>query len=288
MLERLGSRDRSALDALRAGEWANRISPEEFVQRNTRLYQHPFGQTQIQTFGWRVGNTWPATLDVLALRAREKSGPLLEAGLIASVVTRPEFRGKGYARKLLQGVTAEFSEAVLVLHSEVPPEFYERFGFECASVDSIEGASDGGAMKGEPLERDAYCALVQAQRLALCPAEGYFLEPDPGYVDWQLERLRYFAELRKTPFPDPGFFRVDSCGHPLGVAYNAVADVVEGLEVAGGCVPCEAFLARWTGLQGLRRWRYWGATGTGTETLHPMGRHPRGKKWFDVQLGEWW
>jgi predicted acetyltransferase len=49
---------------------------------------------------------------------------------IGSVITPPEFRHKGYAAELLENTMrlVEIGDAVF-LYSEVPPAFYERFGF---------------------------------------------------------------------------------------------------------------------------------------------------------------
>ena len=49
---------------------------------------------------------------------------------IGSVITPPEFRHKGYAAELLEKTMHLVEDGdVVFLYSEVPPPFYERFGF---------------------------------------------------------------------------------------------------------------------------------------------------------------
>lgn len=49
---------------------------------------------------------------------------------IGSVITPPEFRHRGYAAELLENTLKLVRDGDIVfLYSEVPPPFYERFGF---------------------------------------------------------------------------------------------------------------------------------------------------------------
>lgn len=49
---------------------------------------------------------------------------------IGSVITPPEFRNRGYAAELLKNTLGRVGDSdVVFLYSEVPPPFYERFGF---------------------------------------------------------------------------------------------------------------------------------------------------------------
>lgn len=296
----LSHEERLAIDA-RADAWAGPLTPEQFLGRNRRLYDHPYGREAMQTYGLRDdAGRIVSSLERLeiSLLLRDEKEVILEetAGLIASVVTPAAERGKGLATRLLKGFFDARSREPFVLYSDIGPRFYERFGFEAFPTSSLEVPSAPGASESAfPLSLDAFTlALRRARRETVEKAKGEIavLYPQTRFLDWQLERFRYFAELAGKAFPPTVSWKL-SHADPAHLV-SVFPDFLTGKANVFWAPECETCLAfardvahRW-GLPTVRYWsRHAGAEGSKPE--YPMIRVPGMRPAFlDLQFCDWW
>jgi predicted N-acetyltransferase YhbS len=80
---------------------------------------------------WRVLEAGGVLLSSLLLH-RLPPEPAGAAAGLGSIATPPELRRRGHAARLIAGALAELDArgvAVVYLHSDIAPRYYERFGF---------------------------------------------------------------------------------------------------------------------------------------------------------------
>src|SRR5205823_3265150 len=104
----------------------------------------------------------------IRLLVRDAAGNIAErpAGLIASVVTPKELRGKGYATAMLEQYFAANATGSFILYSDVGPAFYERFGFTAFPVGNIEKEAQAtdAPDRAEPLSLDEFATALDKVR----------------------------------------------------------------------------------------------------------------------------
>ena len=280
----------------RAEAWRGPLSVAEFMARNERLYRHRFGAGAIRCWGWKgAGGALVSSMESIRISfwVRERNGRLgvRSGGLIASVVTPPEFRGKGYASEMLTAFFERFPDEIFVLYSDIGPPFYERFGFAAFPVQSREQPSEAGDLsKASPLAFDAFLSSLGAERLALQKKErgvSVSVSPEADFFDWQVERYRYYLELVGAAAPESFFWLVE--GVPLALLPDPKGNRLDVLWHRPGHDASLA-LAQAKGHEwGLARVRWWAPSGEG-KTEWPMLRAPglEETRYTDVQLCDWW
>ncbi len=296
---------RFELDEQRLAAWGSFLSPEGFHGRQKRLYDHPYGKGFITHYAYRDGSGRIVTsMEVLTiqLQVRDGNGAVSErkAGLIASVVTPVELRGKGHATAMLREYFEGEGEWSGILFSDIAPEFYERFGFTSYPVGNIEktvGEPGVFSDRAEAMLFDDFLrAFRKIRRKILDGADvpSAVVYPEALFIDWELERFRYFAELSKKKMPDTLFWRVTHPEkvHLLMTFPDFVNLRLNAMWAPTGCDQCKVFLGRLAAQWGMKTYRYWerrGAPeGVKLDYPYPMIRTPEGQVAFtDIQFCDW-
>ncbi len=287
--------DRESLAGERALEWRGRLTDQQFLERNRRLYAHPFGRSRVQTWIWRDGKAILSSLDTVSIRLKV-GDKVRDAWLIASVVTPKSHRGHGYAKTLLTELFKTEPDRASLLFSDIDPSFYETLGFKVTvheELDVFSASEIGGPLR--PIPATAffeYQKWARADLAAQAPPHTAWPEPDRELMDWQLERFRYFGSLKQKPWAGDTFFETDHA-HVLALAPDPIHDRVDALwlqEDCGRCVEAGTARAAALGLGRLRYWRPWTSQSMGLREC-PMVRVPGvvdAVPGSGVQLGDWW
>lgn len=294
-LDRGTDQDREILAAARAEEWRGRLTAEQFFGRNRRLYSHPFGRARVQTWIWRRNQDILSSLDALSVQLWA-GNQVRDAWLIASVVTPETHRGHGYATELLKALFATDPQRAALLYSDIDPAFYERLGFRVTPHEETEVLcfqGVGGPLKPIPPSRFLdYQRWARREEARRAGPQAAWLEPDAEFLDWHLERYRYFSTLKGKPWDGQAYFETDHA-HVLALAPDPIHDRLDALWLGEECERCvQAGTARAAelGLGRLRYWRPWRAESLGARE-NPMVRIPgmdAAVPGPGVQLGDWW
>ena len=204
-------------DPVAWAEWGARLTVEQFLEREQRLRAHTWSREGMQTWLW-CGSEGEVLSSCETFRMRSFLGPVdrREEGVtfgVASVVTEPRLRGRGYASGMIQALVKRLRGApraqASLLYSDVGASLYARAGYvprpapdrsfspaagdPAASVDALVFERDlGAALDGTPIPEDAFVVW-----------------PTAAQLDWHIERERVYASLLNESRPG-------SCGARAG------------------------------------------------------------------------
>ncbi|MSP19903.1 MAG: N-acetyltransferase [Bdellovibrionales bacterium] len=303
--------ERNHLSVLRAGAWAKDLPPNEFVKRNQVLYSHPFGKKRIETYVLKDSSgTIVSSMDALQLNFFMTGGldkPILEkAGfLIASVITPIDQRGRGYASHLLDEFLKIQPWDVGVLHSDVGPAFYEKWGFKKTEAKLYEvdqavsqpPTSMRIEMKSIDLESFIHHIYeLRKKQMVGLPEGKLMIAPEVEFWDWQIERFRFYSKFKGIRLPSP-YFEAQLAGEYeyFSVVQNSVTGKAEVLWRDSTRSENLAAIASVVKDWGMKHFSYWANSTQGKVIQEecPMGWR-RGKIKFlaedflDPQLCDWW
>lgn len=192
--------DKRARDLLTASAWGQKLTTQQFLEREAGLRAHPFAKQHMRTWLWVDDAGVASSCETFEVPAR-RGGRSGRAFVIASVFTEPSLRGKGHAVALLDAVCARLARRddalAVTLFSEVGARIYERAGFVAQpSWDVVL-----------PLETSvlpvAASGVRQSREVAAPPVEhvddSVRLELTVEQCDWQVERERLYAAALKRP-----------------------------------------------------------------------------------------
>ena len=289
-----GATDREVVGEPRAIAWRKHLSARQFAARNLWLYDHPYGCSRIETFLLREPESGEilTSMDVLKL-------PLLARGkkrdgfLIASVVTPAHLRGRGLASRMLGAYFDLHPESSGILHSDIGPDFYARFGFVARPVTMVsEPVRDlsAPASEGEPISLETFCDELERHRRNL---EGAAVCPDSGFLDWQVHKYRFYAREAGRDLSEPLFRRFEHQGaiHWLVTLPDPLTSRLDLFWKAEECTDCLASAARLAKTWGLTQLRYWTRNPVpGGSPECPMVRvgGEKAARFEDPQLMDWW
>ena len=250
--------DRENLALLRAEEWRGPLSTQQFSQRNRLLYGHPYA-AQMKTFLLRSDRGEIVTsLDALRVSLLDYSGKF--SGLhFAFVITPKVHRGKGYSTKLLTHVLENEAWDYSVLYSDIPMTFYERLGFRGRPVSVVERSASTGQMLGADSLNLSQVVheLTQYRKKEIIENNAAIL-PDPLFLDWHLERFRFFASESGRKLSNEMYWCLQhSRSHPLIAVPNYIWGTLDALWVVPDCQLCLTFLANLAAKHKLGSFRYW-------------------------------
>ncbi len=288
---------REELSVLRAKEWASNITTAQFVERNQKLYAHPFGKVRMETHVYlgAQGEILSScdTLDV-DFALLDKAGDIVhERGLLlASVFTPEEKRKKGFCASMLEELFEEEGDKVWCLYSDIPPEFYEKYDFVPTSVTEKTKEIDFTVAVElcVPVELEAAVKGIQEARLRhLRTSEtGLVPLPDTEWVDWNLLRFGLTAEWTRHPFPSTAF----QVGQDFAIAApDFVRQEIRVLYATSEDARLSAvrWVARETGIKKEYFWEIGPASGEDVSVPMAMSRHyPEATAFRDLQFGDWW
>lgn len=283
--------ERTRLGALRASAWKGIFSEEQFVTRNDRLYAHPYGRDHITTYTLKDDRSYLcASMDILDIDLMA-AGETLPGYLVASVITAPQDRKKGYASRLLNLFLDKFPQKPGVLYSDIGPPFYERMGFRAKLMRSREVEAAPGEL-GAPLAFEVGAERLRAERKKVARRGGAVVLPSPLWLDWHLERYRYFAEISQRSFPPHAFYQTSHGGHLLFAAPHFPASRLEVLWITQGCGDCQSVAKALASSHGLASVLWWDEAleAAAGKTECPMIRLPgtQNSQFVDPQLCDWW
>lgn len=182
-------------DLVTASAWGQGLTVDQFLARERRLRAHPWAARALRSWWWvDAGGVLLSSCETFDAAATCDGAPGV-AHVIASVFTEPRFRGGGHAsamlRKVLEVAPGPDSQA-FVLFSEVGVPLYARLGFSPVPSFDVCAPAKAGVVRpdagGWPQVSPALGALA--------------LVRDAGFLDWQWERERTYAELlRRAPPP---------------------------------------------------------------------------------------
>ncbi|MFM8316042.1 MAG: GNAT family N-acetyltransferase [Deltaproteobacteria bacterium] len=300
--------ERELLALLRASAWAKELSSEEFTKRNQRLYSHQFGSERIDTFVIRnLENKIVTSMDVLRVKFFFKAGPkasisVKEGFLIASVFTAPQHRRKGYAALMMSRFFEQQKWDLGVLYSDIGPKFYEKWGFQKTHrfLCEMGGPFPKNQLTINPIEPKAWVDKVfdlRKSNFDSDPKGQMALVPDVDFLDWHLERFRFFAQLKgRGPLP-PTFFELEtSQGRTyFAVVLNAMTQKAEVLWRDSNSEHSLTAIGQVVESWGLKEFTFWSpnAQGKVLEEECPMGWFqgqvkPEPEGFFDPQICDWW
>lgn len=293
-IEQANDAIRRAIWPGRAVQWHDAMTPAQYVERNNRLFSHPYS-TKIDTWVGRDSSGKILTsLDLLRIElATSKSQ--LPSFVVASVYTPPEHRRKNYASSLVNSILSS-SNRPAVLYSDLRPSYYEKLGFVDAPVSQIEERVHLASkpVSGEPVDSARFLAALNKRKSEILEAGQTTLQITRLYnaedLDWNIERYRFFSQLQNTRLPEELYWLGvhNSQSHPLLLVPDYLASRVDALVLNSSCKECIGFLMNQAKYYGLPRVRYWKPNPLGEK--HPMVRFPENPtiKWIDHQLLDYW
>ncbi len=294
--------DRHFLSPFRAEVWRGSLTAKDFNYREQCLYDHSFGQTKIATYVWRGEEGLPlSAMDVLTVPFLVKAGDKLEeqvGHLIASVVTPPDQRKRGYCYALLNAFLNQHGSFPTVLYSEVGAPFYERLGFSLFPSTEVEREAvpikDTMAVAITQQKLIHHLREIRQQRLQQSPDfRSLVVFPDIEFLDWRIERYRAISRMRGITLPTQLYWQGFKNEEPFYVA--AAPDYSEGrvecLWYAGEeksvCEWLSDLSLRW----GLKRFSFWTSENRPGKKELAMVRGANGKSsgpLIESQLCDWW
>ena len=213
---------------------------------------------------------------------------------VASVYTPPAHRGHDYARELLKSVLLSHSSKVSLLFSDLRPSFYEKLGFQNwpvqETIEPFDSPPQKLSQKVAPISVDSKLFIAELSRLrATSVGSGVSIQYNELYLDWHLERYRYFSTLAGKHLPSDIFWIAEHNRKPhlLLIVPHYLTRIEEGLILTSECIDCLNFLKSRAADEGLSRIRYW-AQNRHKATHHPMIRGSNGLEWvFQQPIDEW-
>ncbi|MBI1861375.1 MAG: GNAT family N-acetyltransferase [Deltaproteobacteria bacterium] len=281
--------DRLALARPRSELWGGPLSTAQYAERNIRLYAHPFGKAKIIT--WLARNNDGNLLTSLdTFEVKFRSGKEIVTGYhIASVYTPPDQRGHDHARKLLSTVLSKNPSALSILFSDLRPSYYEKLGYESFSMRENILSAQAVDRRGLETALDSKSFVKElANRKEFLTKPGVTVEYDELYLDWHIERFRYFSELTQKRLPTEIFWIGEHSGklHPIASIPNFVSGNEEGMVLDGQCSHCINFLVNQAVLHGLPSARFWVEDRVAPNKI-PMIRNAA-VPWVDRQALDYW
>jgi ribosomal protein S18 acetylase RimI-like enzyme len=202
------------LDERSHAEWGAGLTATAHVARERRLRNGLWPRSTHDTWALVDADQVLASCETYRVACTVDGEPGL-AWEIASVFVEPLLRGRGYATRLLEELSArlrpEPGARALVLYSDVAPSrLYERLGFVARPAGDrvvppeIEDPDDGPWIRfGETELADVHSRVVPFG------GPGFSIWPSLAQIDWHLDRSRTRAEL-------VGWRRSSRCGAQLG------------------------------------------------------------------------
>jgi GNAT superfamily N-acetyltransferase len=308
-LEKATSQERELLATPRALAWGKSLDATEFKERNQRLYNHPFGRDHIITYVLKnPENKIVSSLDSLGVKFFHKqklgdSTSIQEGFLIASVITPPQHRRKGYATLLMSRFLEAQPWNLGVLYSDIDPKFYERWGFKISkrSLYEVSGPFSKNQLTINQLQSEVWIQKVfdlRKSKFNIDPKAQLALAPDFEFWDWQIERFRFFAEKRnKGSLPHVYFEWVSEQGPSyFAVVLNAMTGKAEVLWRDSNHPENLGAIGQIVQGWGCERFSYWdtvGGIGQKIQDENPMcwlkgAAEARAEGFYDPQLCDWW
>lgn len=186
-------------DRLTHAAWGQKLSVDEFVEREERLRAHKWARRTMQTWFLMEGATVLASCETFRMTSLRHGQYRGSTYGFASVFTAPELRGKGYATTLMKQVcdslrANDTTFHAAILFSDVGEKLYERAGFQARPGEDryLPPVADG--LRSEQIQPITEYTLTSELASTPAPATRFLVWPTPDQLDWHLERERIYAE----------------------------------------------------------------------------------------------
>ncbi len=279
-----------------ASAFAEGLSSDDYLAREADAWRWPFARARCVVWVLSDGGRRRASCETWGVPLRV-DGQARDGWVVASVVTDPDQRGRGYATRLLTAVHAAGDEVAgaQYLMSEVDPSFYARLGYVPRPMTAHRWPARPDPTPFTWCGDADVAALVER---GWCASGPVVWAPSVEQVRWHIERQRWVERARgATPSPRVGV----RCGaawalwtfdpvhrllrvllHEPGGDPSALADVWQAAAAHAAAV----------GATEVEAW------GTPTRPIDapqvpcpdvPMMRAPRGdpRGWTDVSYAHW-
>ncbi|MBS2026402.1 MAG: GNAT family N-acetyltransferase [Deltaproteobacteria bacterium] len=204
-LQRASDFERQLRDRLTYPAWGQRLTPEQYLERERRLRAQAWAATAMRTWLLVEEREVLASCETFAMGARFRGEKRVVEG-VASVFVEERLRGKRYAsaifEKLLPRLRDEGALAS-ILFSDVGESIYARVGYAARpalerlfSPEAGAPANVCDAVFSESMD-DLRAALADAPE----PDDALLLYPSAVQLDWHIERERIYAQLVDEPRP---------------------------------------------------------------------------------------
>lgn len=264
-IEKIEGSERESLFPLRAEIWRGPLSTIEFANKDKRQYQHAFGK-KITTYALKKDKEILASMDILEVKLLMRKNDKAEeegAFLLCSCVVPENLRKNGYAKELIKQFLELRGKPVGILYSDIGPGYYEQFGFSLRKVFLVDGkAKKSSSHTITTISESEFIKklyTIREKELLGHPEGAACLAPSEEFFSWQVDRYRYYSEIKKNTFPKATTFKVEhgNSEHLLASAPNFARNRQEGLWVTSGCVLCEEVLAQLASENSLQSYAYW-------------------------------
>lgn len=172
--------------------WGYTQTFEQYVERNKRVAQSPYGKKHYALFALEDGGSVLASFKRYERDARVGDERLRAIG-IGAVFTPAEFRGNGNATAMLaMALDAARAEGFdfAFLYSDIHPQFYRQLGFAELPSRAISVRADGftpARIRTEPIGARDWSGLRETfERMETARASAFTRSP----LFWSLVRLR--------------------------------------------------------------------------------------------------
>lgn len=200
-------------DFLTYSEWGDRLSIEQFLDREISLRKSPWCKKGMIT--WLLQdenqNTLSSceTFETPSLWSSKLRSPVEKAVSlgIGSVFTEPSYRGQGYAAEMIRQLIITFKKTrtaqALFCFSEIGAEYYQRLGFHPVSSEKwmISPKRKTDTSRVEPIPRDEWKSEWNTY---FSPSTGFhfIIWPDEQTISWHLCRQDLYAQYLSRTIPN--------------------------------------------------------------------------------------
>lgn len=200
--------ERAAIFAKVHEFWGGKFTVEAYVERCRKA-------AHMRRATWYLGRTEGEIVTSLGAHPTifGLEGVLVPGFSIASVHTRPQDRGRGYAPRLIEyveRVERERGARLSVLYSDIDPAYYARLGYRRAAAFGGETAT--ASMTGSSMRSSGGVAVEAFAPANQLNAMASFYEAAHGQRRFHVHRAPEYAEMLLAKRPKDEYFWLQSCG----------------------------------------------------------------------------
>jgi GNAT superfamily N-acetyltransferase len=201
-LDFANSDEKRARDQVAYQSWGDRLSTEQYLEREARLCAHPWAKETMRCWAWRDDDGRILSSCETYAMCSAVDGERGETWAVASVFTEPELRGRGHARAMMDALVARAradGAQASTLFSDVGAPIYEKSGYVTRPADDL-------VFPPAPGKLDATVdALVERVGEVEPYVDDFAIWPTAAQLDWHVERGRAYATmLDRPPLPAVG------------------------------------------------------------------------------------
>ncbi len=220
--------------------WGRGLDVQEHVRRRLASPKHQYARCYVGCLEGKVVTACSAYPTQLCV-----DGRIEPACALGSVHTLAEFRGRGFAPRLLGYVEAQelaLGSTASLLYSDIAPSYYERLGYLLCSCP--EGWADAGSVRA-----DASFSLTPFDRIEQAAAMAELYEQShaqfPLWIARSPSYWNYLLAQNAASGPGPGdefFFIGDARGRRVGYLHVCIAGgVLKIRDIALDAPPAEGY-----------------------------------------------